>query len=506
MTKLAGLTLDMDILNITVEIGEKAAYNGFSALQLAMLDHDVVTARHSRVCFSTLTNVIHPLFAPQKWVSTNNEIMSIMLPSLQLASHLLTLPSNLEWWHTLIFAERKRLSGLPNTRPGVEAKTVTHRNDGQRTFEMENVLRTLQWLAGAEQGVDGDAITFEVCDFAPLVKPCDREAYTVLTGTGLPVRRFGEKTGVKSRILINSDILLTMVELEGAKPDDEVRISQLLRIQTALAIHFVRGIAHAVEMALHHGRPAIGYSEPYLNGERIADVADSWESSVFGGLIRGYGSDPEHFWGTACFEWPSVELQGKYRQSEAVDPCYRKGRFKSPLRGEDTKSSKIWPVCMDRIQEMHTDEFWQYENAFHDRVLSSFPLSTSIHSIMIPNDSEKVARGETRDLERWCNIANTGSDSSMEPHAKPFDAQDLFNPTITAPPGTESWWKNPCERLTEQWWTDEDKEVARTYAQTGQFCRQLMSEDITPEQWSAEERQNKKTYKEAMRVDLPLLC
>ncbi len=177
----------------------------------------------------SLTNAVHPIFRHANWVNVRLAHQTQLRPSLRLASHFLTSPQLLPFWHTLLFGQRLEVPRHVAVGPNYghtlysfhRIFDVSTSSFALSTLDIERTLDALVDLAGS--------VTFTINR-----EPASLSA-VLLTWRNFdsaPPNGFG---GAASLVMVDRRFLDAYAELD-------VSVSQRLRLQFEIAV----GLTHEV--------------------------------------------------------------------------------------------------------------------------------------------------------------------------------------------------------------------------------------------------------------------
>lgn len=307
----------------------------------------------------SLSNAIHPLFTARKWtVSDNDEYESpppagafgpsmneddyrLLKPSCRLASHFLSHPSLLPYWHALLFSPRFPVPNreVINSGRGYSA--------GYASFTRNYNLYTNSYaLSTAETRSTLHALV-ALADMTTLAfGPTEDD------DTWAETRRIFNDAAAPAFAGTASSITLN-IRLLHALRSTHLTVSERLRLHYFLGIALVHELGHAAHYAhtAMLGAPAADGSyagsqrvhEAFFENDILAEAGHAWEQLVLNGSQIPFYSSPECKFGTQFEKWPGLQ----------------EVPLNMPARRKRKGWTTVYVLLMRFVQAAMTDGHWE---------------------------------------------------------------------------------------------------------------------------------------------------
>ncbi|KAI9871570.1 MAG: hypothetical protein M1830_002735 [Pleopsidium flavum] len=323
-------------------------------------DHGALELADARP--SSLANPIHPIYALHKWyIFDSDDYYSIppgpsarpysrplreneyrlLRPSLRLASHFLTEPSLLPYWHALLFADRVALNpkDVTNVRHGHAGGFASF----TRTYDINanSFCLSITEIAKTQHALRALADSTYM-----LFDPKKDEGDWGFT------TRYFMKQGASGFAGTASDTFIN-ISLLRALQSCYLTVSERLRVQYFLGVALVHEFAHAVHMAR---TPMLGppkrsgtykdnqwVHEPFFESDIVAECGHAWEQCVLNGSQVPFENSAECRFALMFSKWPGVQR---------VSPD-------TPTRRMRKGWSTFYALPMEFVQAMLTEKHWQ---------------------------------------------------------------------------------------------------------------------------------------------------
>ncbi|KAK4971231.1 hypothetical protein LTR28_013391 [Elasticomyces elasticus] len=292
---------------------------------------------------------IHPLLRYEQWIGLSVTDFTILLPALKLATRFLDEPSILPYYRGLLHGPRQRIHA-----PVAERTYGRELQMFDTEYDQSKAADPLVGLRAQERQTQDDNTWASIFD-------CVKSPGGRLPGIN------GDST-MGSIIYLDSDYLTTIRPLwPGGDRATKAYTSamyhksaildecSLLRTYFHLAKTLVHELCHAMKRAStpnSFADPLVGEPfEPFFRDYRIAELGNTWESIIFGGIIHplGYHVSAPH--GLGIENWPGI-LNANTRGGELERGSATKWRVGCGTR---------YLVPMPWIHSLFTREFWDNE-------------------------------------------------------------------------------------------------------------------------------------------------
>ena len=197
---------------------------------------------------------------------------------------------------------------------------------------------------------------------------------------GIAITDRFEKKGLACKTRLHADYLIILKELLEDREDKEF---QILKLYFEIAVTLCHEVVHAINFGIETDLlkafieirdciQLVSFSEPFFEGQRVAEIGFFWENHVFGGAFNQSMPDPND----AIFlgEWPSMLFRDKENQAEKAPP---------------EKVCKRWLVSVYYIKNSLTQEFWDKVNTEGPEDLLALRVRKTVaHRIELLHDDD----------------------------------------------------------------------------------------------------------------------
>ncbi|KZF22906.1 hypothetical protein L228DRAFT_261027 [Xylona heveae TC161] len=293
---------------------------------LFLQDHDALELNGANL--GDLTNDIHPLFSRENFL-VFDEKYQVLMPTLRLASRILTDMSSITFFHALIYGRNDILGGGMTETYGRPCFTFNRQETPLTPLQFKDTFDTLENLA-----------SFVKFRTNPLLTTMNSWGCT--SGNADIVHPMG---GLGSYIDINPIFLYHL-------GSGRLSVSERLRIQLILAITLCHECTHAIGFAAYPRDPdEIGAAivEPFFENHRLAELGSAFEDFVFGGIIDPMAEQTDCCYGLIIEGWPGNRV-----------PVTREGAVPVPVRTDIPVPafSTRYLIPMTWVQAVHSTAFW----------------------------------------------------------------------------------------------------------------------------------------------------
>ena len=263
-----------------------------------------------------LVNDIHPIFASYKFPGADYHKL---LPSLRLASRLIDTDCLLDFWHALFFGKERQVPNSDGSSHPAYFRTKTllsARDRAMTRAQLRSMAHLVRFHRDSKLGPSSGC----TCRHGGLLASCS------------PYEA-GDFWGTHSQVSYSQELYQCVLDAHEQSLDTQ------LTTFADFAILLVHELAHAA----YYATIPTHYSEVAFEYNTMSETGYDWTAFVFSGIPWWQGSS------FVLLDWPSA----------TIGVMYEKNEFNICLHGDYSKIEVRWPIPLDYLHMLFTDNFWE---------------------------------------------------------------------------------------------------------------------------------------------------